>query len=267
MQNKLIAIFALAFASITYSQTEIFNEDFQSAIPATWSLIDVDQQLPNAQVSEYTNAWIAKPDPDSIANIAVSSTSFYNPAGQANKWLITPAITLGAYGNYLKFKAKSFDPSFPDGYKVLIATGNQVSDFQDTLTLVVQETPYWIEREFLLDSSFNGQIIYLAFVNTTNDGHSLYLDDIIVRKEDPLNVIKPEMASIRISPNPTTDYLNIKSDEVVTAYQIVSMDGKVVQNSKLDASQKIQVSLLQPGVYFVKLNVNNQWSTQKFIKN
>ncbi len=269
MQNKLIVIFTLAFASITFSQTEILNENFDSGIPATWTLIDVDQQLPNAAVSEYTNAWIAKPDPDSLANIAVSSTSYYNPVGKADKWLITPAVTLGMYGNFLTFKAKSYDPSFPDNYKILISTGNQIADFMDTVALIVQETPYWIDREFSLNTNpaFNGQTVYIAFVNTTNDGYALFLDDIIVRKEDPLNVMKPEMASIRISPNPTTDYLNIKSDEVVTAYQIISMDGKVVQNSKLDASQKIQVSLLQPGVYFVKLNVNNQWSTQKFIKN
>ena len=267
MHTKLITIFTLAFASFTFSQTEILNEDFQAGIPANWEVVDVDQQVPNAQVSEYTSAWISKADPDSAGNMAVSSTSYYEPVGKANKWLITPPITLGAYGNYLKFKARSFDPSYPDNYKILISTANLITDFQDTVALVIQETPYWIDREFLLDSSFNGQMVFIAFVNTTNDGHSLYLDDIIVRKEDPLNVNDLQMASVRISPNPTSQYLNISSDNIVSDYQIVTMDGKIVQRSIIENNQKVDVSLLQDGVYFIRLKANNQWITNKFIKN
>ena len=266
MHIKLITVFTLAFASFTFSQSEILNEGFDSGIPATWTLIDVDQQIPNAQVSEYTNAWIAKPDPDSTSNITASSTSFYSPVGQADKWLITPAVTLGAYGNYMTFKAKSYDPSYPDSYKVLISTGNQIADFQDTVALIVQETPYWIDREFELDSTFNGQTVYIAFVNTTNDGYSLFLDDIIVRKEDPLSVKTPLMVTVNISPNPTSQYLNISSDQTVRAYQIVSMDGKGVQNYELESVQEVDVSSLKEGVYFIRLNVNNQWNIQKFIK-
>ena len=265
MHIKLITVFTLAFASFTFSQTEVFNEGFDAGIPATWTLVDVDQQVPNAQVSEYTNAWIAKPDPDSTNNMTVSSTSYYNPVGTANKWLISPAIALGTFGNYLTFKAKSFDPSYPDNYKILISTGNQIADFQDTVALVTLETPYWFDREFLLDSAFNGQSVYIAFVNTTNNGYSLFLDDIVVRKEDPLNVNKPVMASVSIHPNPTTNYLNIASDETITAYEIVSTDGKMVQKAMLD-TPKIDVSFLQEGVYFIRLSANNQWSTQKFIK-
>lgn len=266
MQKKLIAVFTLAFASITFSQTEILNENFESGIPANWEFIDVDQQIPNAAVSEYTSAWIVKADPEDTINKTISSTSYFNPAGQANKWLITPQITLGTYGNYLKFKAKSFDPSFPDNYKILISTGNLIADFQDTIAIVVQETPYWIDREFKLDSAFNGQAIFIAFVNTTNDGHSLYLDDIIVRKDDPLNVYTTDIATVQISPNPTSQYLSIASELTVTDYQIVSTDGKVIQKSNLENTQQVDVSLLQEGVYFIRLNVNKQWTTQKFIK-
>lgn len=266
MQKKLIAVFTLAFASITFSQTEILNENFQSGVPTNWEFIDVDQQIPNAAVSEYTTAWIVKPDPADTSNKAISSTSYYNPIGQANKWLITPQLTLGAYGNYLKFKAKSFDPSYPDNYKILISTGNLITDFQDTIALVVQETPYWIDREFLLDSAFNGQAVFIAFVNTTNDGYALYLDDIVVRKDDPLSVSKPTIASVQISPNPTSQYLNISSEQMVTDYQIVSTDGKVIQKSSLENTQQVDVSLLQEGVYFIRLHVNNHYTTQKFIK-
>lgn len=266
MHKKLITVFTLAFASITFAQTEILREDFENGIPSTWAIIDVDQQMPNAAVSEYTNAWIAKPDPDSVANMAVSSTSFYNPAGQANKWLITPQVTLGAFGNYLSFKAKSFDPSYPDRYKILISTGNLITDFVDTISLVINETPYWLDREFLLPGSFNGQAIFIAFVNTTNDGHSLYLDDIKIRKEDPLSVSQEEIAVVKISPNPTNHYLNIASDQTVSSYQIVSTDGKIVQKAEQEIVQQVDVSLLQEGVYFIRLNVNNQWTTQKFIK-
>jgi hypothetical protein len=229
MSKYILTLVSLGLSFVSISQVVILNEDFQSGFPATWSMVDVDQQVPNTAVGEYVNPWIIKADPENNADSVVSSTSFYEPVGQANKWLITPAITLGDYGNYLSWQAKSHDPSYPENYKVLISTSNQVADFIDTVRLIVLENPEWTTREIeLSDLGFNGQTVYLAFVNNTNDGYKLYLDDINVRKNDPVGLQELTDVQIQVYPNPTTGNIKINCDKEINQVSVFSLEGKLI---------------------------------------
>lgn len=257
--------FGLSFSSM--SQTVILNEDFQSGFPAGWTMVDVDQQIPNAAVSEYINPWIIKADPENSTDLVVSSTSFYEPSGQANKWLISPPITLGDYGNFLSWQAKSHDPSYPDNYKVLIATSNQVADFLDTVRLIVLENPEWTEREVdLSDLGFNGQTIHLAFVNTTNDGFKLYLDDINVRKNDPVEVQELADFQIKVHPNPTTGGVNINCDKNIEKISVFSLDGKVIKEMAYKNGEQLDLSDLNAGIYLFKIKVGSVVKNIRIVK-
>lgn len=258
---------ALASAAVSFAQTDILNEDFQSGFPAGWSVVNVDQLTPAAEVSEYSSAWIIKPDPENQDDSVISSTSFFNPAGQANRWLITPPITLGNYGNILSWEAKSHDPSYPDNYKVMISTSNQVADFNDTVRLIVLENPDWTAREIdLSDFGFNGQTVYIAFVNNTNDGYKLYLDDIRVRKNDPAGV--QEIASIeaKLYPNPASGSFRIMSQADIEKVYIYSSDGKLMSESDYQNGASVDISTLESGIYFVKLKAAGQFKTVRLLK-
>ena len=249
------------------SQVVILNEDFQLGFPANWTMVDVDQQIPNAAVSEYGSPWIIKADPENTADSVVSSTSFYEPVGRANKWLITPAITLGEFGNYLSWEAKSHDPSYPENYKVLISTSNQVADFLDTVRLIVLENPEWTTREIdLTNFGFNGQTIYLAFVNTTNDGYKLYLDDINVRKNDPVGIQELDDVFVQVYPNPTTGKLKISCDKKIDQVSIFSLDGKLMQQMLYNIEDQIDLSNLNSGVYLANLEIAGNLKTIRVIK-
>ena len=268
MSQRILTLFSIAIASVSFGQTEILNEGFQSGFPAGWSMVDVDQQIPNAEVSEYTSAWIIKGDPENLVDSVISSTSYYEPEGQANKWLITPAITLGTYGNLLSWEAKSHDPSYPDSYKVLISTTtNDVAAFTGTMRRVVLENPEWTTREVnLSDSGYNGQTIYIAFVSTTNKGFKFYLDDIKVRKDDPVGINEISMPEASIYPNPAGASFRISSNQPVDKVVIYAADGKFLSESAYVSQQPIDVQYLQPGVYLVKLISGNASSTIRFIK-
>ena len=89
-----IVFLFLLFSQNTFAQF-IFSEDFQQGIPNTWTLINVDGRTPDSTMvlpSQITDAWVPLDDFGNPGDTFAASTSKYLPAGQANDWLITPAI-------------------------------------------------------------------------------------------------------------------------------------------------------------------------------
>ena len=77
------------------------------------------------------------------------------------------------------------------------------------------------------------------------------------------SVTDPSLLNFLIYPNPTTDYINIdcSSFENVFIYNIL---GKELTK---ETSNRINVSSLSKGVYFIKVSDGINSSTKKFIKN
>jgi len=69
-----------------------------------------------------------------------------------------------------------------------------------------------------------------------------------------------------VYPNPTSDFLNIKSDQKISKIEIYDMSGKLVQTSKMN-NEKVSVSKLPKGNYLLKIQTENGVVTSKFIKN
>lgn len=77
-------------------------------------------------------------------------------------------------------------------------------------------------------------------------------------------------ANFEIYPNPATDIITIvnnQSDRKMTRMEITNINGQVVASFVLtDFSQKISLSNLQNGYYFIKLSGDNMSMTKKFVK-
>jgi hypothetical protein len=263
---KGLILGAFAICSFTASsQTEIFNEDFQSGLPATFSIVDNDGLTPNAATAHFTDAWTLLPDPLDTTDTVMGATSYFEPIGTADRWLITPPITLGAFGNFFYWEARSHDPSYPDDYKVLVSTtDNQLTSFTDTIALVEEEFGSWFERTVdLSGSGYDNQTIYVAFVNTTNDGFALYVDDIRAVIEDPVSVAELAEVSVSVYPNPVSDILKVESAANIQQLEIVSLSGSVLMTSD---SNQIDVSFLQSGSYFVKIRSDKGMAVRSFVK-
>ncbi|MCW4452130.1 choice-of-anchor J domain-containing protein [Kaistella sp. BT6-1-3] len=189
---KKILLFA-SFLAIPFSGTaQVFQENFDGAGPGfgAWTLIDVDGQSHAEAVSDFdAGAWIRKnrggptpnyggPDND----FAAASSSWYDPAGTSNDWLVSPQIVLPAGNTFLQWDSKAQDPAYPDGYKVMLAPngGNTVSDFTITLFDTAAENPAWTTRTANL-SAYSGTTVRVAFVNNSNDKFVLLVDNISVQ--------------------------------------------------------------------------------------
>jgi SprB repeat/Secretion system C-terminal sorting domain len=83
-----------------------------------------------------------------------------------------------------------------------------------------------------------------------------------------------EVANFSFSPNPTDAFLNINlklTKPSTTKINIISSDGKAMFAEKIFSQhhieEKINVSELPAGLYFLQINVNDKVKLEKFIKN
>jgi hypothetical protein len=247
------------------AQVDLFVTDFQSGMPATYTIVDNDQLTPAAQVAEYTDAWIVVTDPNNPSDSVAASTSFFEPTGTADRWLITPSMNLGAYGNYIAWSARSQDASFPDSYRVLLSTtDNNIASFTDTLGFISGEFSDWTDRFVNLSTQgYANQTVYIAFVNVTENGFKLYIDDIHAWKEDPVSVDEISEEVVLLYPNPAKEYLHVSADNAVKTVEIYSMEGKLEMTV---SDTNIDIQSLDAGVYTIRVYTSKSVSTQRFIK-
>lgn len=257
---------ALLFIAATFgihAQNTVLSEDFENGIPSDWKIVNRDNLTVDTTVYEYTNAWITTEDPydDTTDNQCASATSFFTTIGNAERWLITPAITLADHGNLLTYRAASFDPSFPDNYAIKIGTdADDLASFE-TLVTVLAEAPYWSTHKFEFDTlGYNNQTIYLAFVLISDNGHKLYLDDIQFETEVNLATAEASLPNIEIYPNPTSNILHVINGNDLNK-SIYTIQGELLLDT---TTNQIDVSTFPAGIYFLQLE--NHPTPVQFIK-
>lgn len=265
--NKSILIAGfLIVARYSYGQTPILNEDFSNGIPSTWSISIQDTNTVNPAVAAFAPGWISLVDPENSADTIVGSTSYFLTENKASRWLITPPLTLGAYGNEISWNARVHDPSFPDSYMVLVSTtDNQPQSFTDTLLVLVEELENWTTRSLTLnDTNLLNQQVYLAFVNNSINKFKLYLDDIQVTVEDAAAIDELEKITFSVFPNPSSDVIYVTGNKAIQSLSLVSTTGQLLQTVK--NTNSIQLVDFPAGTYFVVVSTGTQQVTKRIVK-
>lgn len=245
----------LAGSFSTFAQT--IEENFDDGqIPAGWSIYDGDMLTPHAQVSYFTEAWIPY---YADGDTCLASTSYYDSIGQSQDYLITSQITLSD-NFHISWYAKSVDPSHPDGYEILVSrTGNNPADFTESIWLIPEESNQWTRRD--LDytmgatqigetniSFSNGETVYFAFKNITEDGFILLIDDVqIITGSTSTNDLTLN-SPYSIYPNPVDNEFQIQNFNPGSSWTIYNMLGQPIQSGN---SQIVQTSDLDQGNYIV----------------
>lgn len=219
-----------------------------------------------------------------------SATSWFNPAGQANNWLMFGPITL-AQGGILKWYDRT-NPSYRDGYKVyatLSASSPLISsDFVDapfytktsaapSPTAATDTT--WVQRTAVIPPAYEMNSIYIAFQHDANDKDVLRIDEILV-VESPLSINENTFVNgVKVtqnSPNPYSNSTSIayelqKNASLVSLF-VYDVTGKVVAE-QLEGNQqsgkhlvKFNANSLPAGIYYYSLMIDNNFTaTQKMV--
>ena len=168
----------------------VYQEDFNvPTMPSNITLFDNDGNTPNANVAQYgfdgTNAtaWVTNSSAFAI------STSWYDPAGTSDDWMITPAITLSA-NNTLYWDAIAFAAGFQDGYEVYISTTTPTTAgclANAALFTISAEDTVWTPRNVDLAAlGYANQTVYIGFRNNSTGMFVLGIDNIMVGTPGPL---------------------------------------------------------------------------------
>lgn len=186
MKRIFLSLFFTAlFGTSFLSAQVIFQEDFDNGMPANFTLLNVDNLTPAANVAYVTSAWIVREDFVNLPEDSIAvSTSWYTPSGISDDWMITPQISLTT-NNILSWEASALDVNFPDGYQVLISTTTPTTAAFTSLLTIPAENTTWTSRSIDLQASgYSNQNVYIAFRNNSNDQFLLFIDDILVAERN-----------------------------------------------------------------------------------
>lgn len=196
----LLGLAVLASFAVKAQTPPIFSEDLSGVdtpegignMPSTWTLHNEDGNAPfndgnfNHLIDE---PWKVLNFTD-IGKVAVS-TSYFNPPGQADRWMVTPEISLPADEvATLIYKVMPMSAANPDEYEILVSTtGSSVADFTDApvFTETVPSTNEFTLRAITLED-YAGEDVYIAFRNISDDQFVLAMKEFQVAVLDDNDV-------------------------------------------------------------------------------
>lgn len=244
-------------ASLTY--------DFNSGVlPVDWITLNIDGNTPDVGINALfpTNAgWeVAEMQEGDYAAIA---PSWFSPAGQADRWLISSRINLQG-NNFLQFDYATIDPNYPESMEIKISNGGtQPADFT-TLESVASVPAYEIGKTINL-SAFTGTV-RVAFRLTSMDAYIGMVDNVkILGNALSLNEVENNV-SFGVYPNPANDFVTI-SDANGAEVRILDMLGRtLISKSVKSSNETISIDNLNNGMYMIQIVKDGKASTQKLIK-
>lgn len=161
-----------------------------------------------------------------VSNCVAFATSWYNPAGTADDWMWTPAIGPLPPNGSLSWRARSYDPQYPDAYEVRIMTapttpgggtgfiGNQISN-STVVYSTGGEQIVWTSHSVDL-MPYTGQTIHVGFRLTSNDKFLLVVDDVTVAST------RVDLAALAATPPFAVEYSRVPAGISVDAnYKVV----------------------------------------------
>jgi hypothetical protein len=115
----------------------------------------------------------------------------------------------------------------------------------------------------LSTQGYANQTVYVAFVNITENGFKLFIDDIHAWKEDPVSVVENDEIILKIFPNPATEMINISSSQTLEMVEIYSMKGTL---EMVATTNLVDVRMLPAGVYTLRVITAKSATTRRLIK-
>lgn len=183
MKKLVLSCAALVMLGYGTARAQAWSQDFNSGIPANWVMINADGKTPTSNwvpaiVSGLTTkAWMSwiRDTNDSCA----ITTSWFDPAGKADRWLITPSFQVTDPNMVLTWEDYATDASFADSIQILVSptAGTTQADF--TATLYNQSaTPGSFGKHGVSLGAYNGQTIRIAMRDNSTDKAILMVDNV-----------------------------------------------------------------------------------------
>ena len=304
--TKITSLLLFLFSALFLNaQTTIFQEDFESyddfiiSNIGNWTMYDLDGSptwgVPECNFTNegYTGTGIVfNPysctddqmgtfDPTflnySIRDTGTKYLTFWCAQGvQNDNYFISPQIDLTNKSNIeLTFYAKSLQTGGsggfdPEQFEIMISTtGTNVGDFTAIGGVESVGThQYWTDFSFNLDAYAGNQIYFAIHHITSQQGYALHMDDFKITANSTASVDAVDADLVtEFYPNPFSTNFTIKSKYTINNITFYNVIGKKVLSLNSNANQVVvNTDKLNSGIYFIKVNANNQTKTLKVVK-
>ena len=184
----LVLLTSHIFLSVQ-AQDTLFHEGFQSGDLNGFMSLDLDGLPLSDDFLGFGLGFEVAAVAGPMDFRAVGISSFQDPGGQADNWLISPPISVAGGAVQLSWVASSLsgDPAQRESYEVLLSrTGTEMEDFTDILAIVAAESASGDQRSVSL-APYIGSTVHIAFRHLSMDRLALTVDDILVTSSPALS--------------------------------------------------------------------------------
>jgi Secretion system C-terminal sorting domain len=244
MKKILLSIGAVAAVfSAEIANAQLAMTDFNTGLPATWSMIKVDNNVPSTSLNATIvaaltgNAWMTRLR--ATGDSCMLTTSSFTPAGTADRWLLTPAFTVTDAKMIITWEDVEGVSGVLDSLQVWVSptAGNTVPSFTTKLyegpvgdfATDVSGSLIYVKKGVSL-AAYVGQSIRIAFRNhSTNQGTSR-LDnvgtEIMTNKLDAsvVSVSFPKIVATTSTNPVTVNIKNMGSDNITSLNLTYTVD-------------------------------------------
>ncbi len=156
--------------------------------------------------------------------------------------------------------------------------GSWEEQFRLQITLNETETDYqfsWSDFESITHSSLDLNDVVMVVFSLVGDGITLEnrfltIENLRFTHTENLNTEEVEFQALSLYPNPAFETVYLQTDKPIEGIEMYSLEGQVVKRIDIEmGSGRVDwnISDLQEGIYFVKVNFANQaFKTYKLIK-
>jgi|GEM_PF-2638632 len=126
--------------------------------------------------------------------------------------------------------------------------------------------------EYSLHYNFTSSGDYLFFTGRTDlSGEELFSTkiDMQVLSTEPVFINNQNTKEINIYPNPSSNYINISSQQQINKYALYDINGKLIFNKNANAKLKIKIATnsIKNGIYLLEIQLENKKIRKKVIIN
>ncbi|WP_333850689.1 T9SS type A sorting domain-containing protein [Epilithonimonas sp.] len=130
-----------------------------------------------------------------------------------------------------------------------------------------KDIKYYLDNQLVHTSPLSSKVVRVNDLNFEfdNDGSGFIVDNIIVKDMDYLEVSDVVKTEVKVFPNPTSDFINIKSNETIKSVKLYNTSGALVKTENNNSS-KIDIFALPKGNYIISIETESGIETKKIIK-
>ncbi len=103
-------------------------------------------------------------------------------------------------------------------------------------------------------------VTFIAYTTYQAGDENIILDSTLLNT----GIDQTEFSELKIYPNPVYDFLTIELEEKISSVKIISIDGRILLNEF--SENKIDVSKLSTGIYFIEVKTDRNNYRKKFLK-